>query len=118
MNGRSGTVVIAILVLLLIGLLVVLPISRMWMWAPVMASRGMMGGWGYPYGIGWGFMFVSMLVPLVFIILVVVGAYLWLSPRKEPAESEKAIAILNERYAKGEITKEQYLEMKENLTKK
>jgi putative membrane protein len=118
MNGRSGIAVIAVLVLLLIGLLVLLPMSGMWMWRPVMTGRGMMGGWGYPYGMGWGFMLVGMLIPLIFVILVVVGAYLWLTSRKEPPESDRAIAILNERYAKGEITKEQYLEMKENLTKK
>jgi putative membrane protein len=118
MNGRSGTVVIAVLVLLLIGFLVILPISSMWMWGPVVMGRGMMGGWGYPYRMGWGFMFASALVPFIFVILVVVGAYLWLTPRREPAESEKAIEILNERYAKGEITKEQYLEMKKHLTEK
>jgi putative membrane protein len=118
MNGRFGIAVIAVLVLLLIGLLVILPISGMWMWGPVVTGRGMMGGWRYPYGMSWGFMFVGMLIPLIFIILVAVGAYLWLTSRKEPAESGKAIGILNERYAKGEITKEQYLEMKENLTKK
>jgi putative membrane protein len=118
MNGRSGIAVIAALVLLLIGLLVILPMSGMWMWGSVMTRRGMMGGWGYPYGAGWGFMFVGMLIPLIFVILVVVGAYLWFTSRKEPPESDRAVAILNERYAKGEITKEQYLEMKEHLTKK
>ena len=78
----------------------------------------MMGGWGYPTRWGWGFMFARMLIPLLFIVLLIVGAYLLLTPRREPMESERAITILDERYAKGEITKEQYLEMKENLTKK
>jgi putative membrane protein len=118
MSGRStGTILV---IVLLIGLLVVLPMFGMWMWAPMM-GRGMMGGYGYPYGMGrggWGFMFAGMLIPLLFVILVIVGAYLWLTSRKEPAESGKAIAILDERYAKGEITKEQYLEMKEHLSKK
>jgi putative membrane protein len=118
MSQRSGMVVVVVLVLLLIGLLVILPMFRLWMWGPVVTGRGMMGGWGYPYGAGWGFMFVGMLIPLLFVILVVVGAYLWLTSRREPPESDRAFAILNERYAKGEITKEQYLEMKENLTKK
>jgi putative membrane protein len=121
MNWKSNTAVILVLVLLLIGLLVILPMFGMWMWGSTMIGRGMMGGWGYPYGMGWGgrgFMFAGMLIPLLFIILVVVGAYLWLTSRKEPAESGKAITILNERYAKGEITKEQYLEMKKHLTEK
>jgi len=85
---------------------------------PMMMGGGMMGGWGYPTRWGWGFMFARMLIPLLFIVLLIVGAYLLLTPRREPMESERAITILDERYAKGEITKEQYLEMKENLTKK
>jgi len=119
MSERSVTVVVVV-VLLLVGLFFILPMFGMWMFGPMMmGGGGMMGRWGYPYGMGWGFAFAGMLIPLLFIILVVVGAYFLLSGRRgEPAESEKAISILNERYAKGEITKEQYLEMKEHLTKK
>ena len=118
MNGRSSTAAIVVMVLLLIGLLVILPMFGMWMWGSVMTGRGMMGGYGYPNGMGWGFMFAGMLMPVFFIVLVVVGAYLWLTSRKELAESENAITILDERYAKGELTKEQYLEMKKHLTEK
>lgn len=64
-----------------------------------MMGGGMMGGWGYPFGMGWGFTFVGMLIPLLFVVLVVVGAYFLLSPRREPVESQKAITILDERYA-------------------
>jgi putative membrane protein len=117
MNGRSSTGVVVVVVLLLIGLLVILPMFGMWMWAPMM-GRGMMGGWGYSSGMGWGFMLAGLLIPLLFIVLIIVGAYLWLTSRKEPVGGDKALAILDERYAKGEITKEQYLEMKEHLTKK
>ena len=122
MNGRSGTGVVVIVVLLLIGLLVIIPMFGMSMWGSMMGrgmmGRGMMGGWGYPYGMGWGFMLSGMLIPLLFIVLIIAGAYLWLTSRKEPVEGDKALAILDERYAKGELTKEQYLEMKANLTKK
>jgi putative membrane protein len=122
MNGRSSTGVVVVVVLLLIGLLVILPMFGMSVWGSMMGrgmmGRGMMGGWGYPYGMGWGFMLAGMLIPLLFIVLIIVGAYLWLTSRKEPVEGDKALAILDERYAKGEITKEQYLEMKANLTKK
>jgi putative membrane protein len=116
-SERSVTVVVVV-VLLLVGLFFILPMFGMF--GPrMMGGGGMMGGWGYPYGMGWGFAFAGMLIPLLFVILVVVGAYFFLSGRRgEPAESEKAISILSERYAKGEITKEQYLEMKEHLTKK
>lgn len=65
-------------------------------------------------------MFAGILIPILIAILVIVGAYLWLTSRKEPevVASQKAVSILNERCAKGEITKEQYLEMKELFTKK
>ena len=65
-----------------------------------------------------GFMFVGMLIPLAFIGLLIVGAYLLLKPRVESAGSEDALRILDERYAKGEITSEQYSEMKKNLSDK
>jgi len=83
-----------------------------------MMGGGMMGGWGYPGGFGWGFMFIGWLIPLLFVVLVVVGAYFLLAHRGVTGESERALTILNERYAKGEITKEQYLEMKQHLTRK
>lgn len=120
MPERSDVgILVLVLVILLVALAFFVPMFGIGMWGQMMSRGGMMGGWGYPYGMGWGFMFAGMLIPLLFIILVVVGAYLLVSPRTgSTVESEKAISILNERYAKGEISNEQYLEMKENLTKK
>ena len=117
MAERSSVGVVVVLALLLVGLLFIIPIVGMGLWGPMMGC-GMMGGWGYPGGIGWGFTFVGMLIPFLFIILVVVGAYFLLAHRGETGESQRALTVLNERYAKGEITKEQYLEMKEHLAKK
>jgi putative membrane protein len=114
---RSVVGVVIVLALLLIGLLFVLPMLGMGM----MMSRGMMGGWGawgYPTGVGWGFMFAGMLILFLFIALLIVGAYLLLTHREHAGDNEKALTILNERYAKGELTEKQYLEMKEHLTKK
>ena len=76
------------------------------------------GAWGYPTRVGWGFMFAGMLVLFFFIALLIVGAYLLLSHREHVGDNEKALSILNERYAKGELTEKQYLEMKGHLTKK
>lgn len=118
MAQRSGIGVVLVLVLLLIGLLFIVPMFGMTMWGPMMMGRGMMGGWAYPTRIGWGFMFAGILIPFLFIVLLVVGAYLLLARREQPSEVGTALNILNERYAKGEITKEQYLEMKQHLTKK
>jgi len=114
---RSVVGVVMVLALLLIGLFFVLPMLGMSM----MMSRGMMGGWdawGYPTGVGWGFMFAGMLILFLFIALLIVGAYFLLTHRDHAGDNEKALSILNERYARGELTEKQYLEMKEHLTKK
>lgn len=117
MAQRSSFGVI-LLVILLIGLVIAVPMFGMVMWGPVMMGGGMMGGWGYPTGIQWGLMSVGMLIPLGFIVLLIVGAYFLLTPRGETAEVENALRILDERYAKGELTKDQYLEMKQNIAKR
>jgi putative membrane protein len=114
---RSVVGVVIVLALLLIGLLFVLPILGMSMMMP----RGVMGGWGmwgYPTGVGWGFMFAGILILFLFIALLIIGAYFLLTHRAHAGDNEKALSILNERYAKGELTEKQYLEMKEYLTKK
>jgi len=112
MSERSTTAVIVVVVLLLIGLLFIFPMLGMWMWRPMM-----MGGWGYPVGDGWGFMFLGMLVPLLFIGLLIVGAYYLVTSRSSAPSTDAALGIVDERYAKGEITEKQYLEMKQNLSK-
>jgi putative membrane protein len=98
--------VIAIIVegiaILLIGLL----------WNPFMLGMGM-GMMGF----GWGFM---LLIPLTFLVLIVLGAYYLLTEFTRPNRSAsnpnpRPFEILKERYAKGEITREQYLDMKEEL---
>jgi uncharacterized membrane protein len=115
--------VVLLLVLLLIGVFFVLPMLGMFMWIPMMRG-GMMSRWGFPdgYGLGypmrWEFMFIGMLVPLAFIGILIVGAYFMLTSRRETIGNENALRILDERYAKGEITGEQYSQMKQNLTKK
>ena len=124
MGQKSYTGIALLLVLLLIGVLFIVPMVGMFMWGPMMGG-GMMGGWGpvggygwgYPTGMRWGFLFAGMLIPLAVIGLLIVGAYLLLRPRVEPPRSENAMNILDERYAKGEITKEQYSEMKKSLSK-
>lgn len=81
-----------------------------WPWGWYMP--GMMGMMGF----GWGFMF---LIPLAFIIIAVLGAYFLLTefPKTIGCQSSsvRALEILKERYAKGEITREEYLRMKKEL---
>lgn len=72
---------------------------------------------------GWGFMFIE---PLCLLLIGVAIYYVITSNHRESCSthyhnqqstyhSRRAIEILKERYAKGEITKEQYLQMKDDL---
>lgn len=125
MTERSGMAAILVLAVLLLGALLIVPLFGMTMWGPMMRG-GMMGGWSCPIGAGcgnptssgWGFMFAAVLIPLVFIGILAVGVYFLLTSRSSADGSQAALKILDERYAKGEISKEQYLEMKQHLTKK
>jgi putative membrane protein len=75
-----------------------------------------MGGWGmgsHMWGpgmmIGWGGMGL-------FLVLVIVGlSLLFTGSRYEPRYDDRAQKIARERYAKGEITKEEYEEIVKNL---
>jgi len=76
---------------------------------------GMMGMMGY----GWGFIERALLIPIVFLVLIVLGAYYLVTEsrtiRSAPSRGEGALKILKERYARGEITRKQFLKMKEEL---
>jgi len=74
---------------------------------------GMMGMMGY----GWGFM---VLIPIVFLVLIALGAYYLVTGSAGTGRSAsngggRVLEILRERYAKGEITREQFLKMKREL---
>jgi len=96
---------------LLIILVIFGGILLMLMWWP---WGGHMSGM---MGFGWGFMF---LIPLLFLALIAVGAYYLLtefarSSGPSSGGGKRALEILKERYARGEITREQFLKMKEGL---
>ncbi len=63
-------------------------------------------------GFGWGFMF---LIPIVFLVLLVFGAHYLITEYARTGNDERALEVLKERYAKGEITREEYLKMKKDL---
>ena len=75
----------------------------------------MMGYWSWGMGFGWLFM-------LLFWGLVLVGVFAlirWTSEQPlggNAARTKSALDILQERYARGEIQKEEYQEKKRELT--
>jgi len=81
----------------------------MWGWG------WMHGGYGLPFW-GWlglrGVVIAAVIVGIVFVVRAVSRRGGWGGgwPREE-----SALDILQKRYARGEITKEQYEEMKQNL---
>ena len=84
----------------------------MWGWPNMMG--GFFGG-----GMGW----IGMILSFICFILIIIGVILlivWLVKRAtysgiEDKTGNKALEVLKERYAKGEITKDQYESMKKDL---
>ncbi len=68
--------------------------------------------WG-PWGIG---MMLMMLVFWGLIIVVLVLGIRWLVTQGREPRADSALDILRQRYARGEITKEQFEAMKQELT--
>ncbi len=66
--------------------------------------------WGWGMGIGW----LLMLVIWVLAIVGIVALIRWFIGASSGGAS-RALAILKERYAKGEITKEQLEQMKRHI---
>ena len=87
-----------------------------------------MMGWGHGMGVGgWGLLgglvflvFVGGLIVLGVIVLAAISRYRSAAPRQEGslpvARSGNAVEILKERYARGEITKEEYQNVLDDLT--
>jgi len=78
----------------------------------ILLSGGGMMGFGMGSGMGFG----------AIIMLLFWGAIIWLiislinaTTKKSEETSESALNILKKRYARGEITREQYLEMEKEL---
>jgi putative membrane protein len=79
--------------------------------------------WGWN-AMGWGHSPLMMLIMLLFwgglLVLVALGVWALLRSRAGASVSRgtsgRALEILQERYARGEITREQYEQMKQDLT--
>ena len=109
MSGKNRDLIwVFVFLVVLISVLLVV------MWG---LGGGYMSGMMSMMGYGWGFM---VLIPIVFLVLIAFGAYYLVTGSTETSRSAsnrggRALEILKERYAKGEITKAQFLTMKREL---
>jgi len=72
-------------------------------------------GWGWQgMGFGWVFPFILLIVLIVVVVLLVRGSGYGRS-QDGGGHRETAREILDRRYASGELTREQYEEMKRTL---
>jgi len=105
---------------LLVFIVVLIIVSPMLGWGILGGYMpGMMGmmGPGWVSILPWGSM---ILFPIAFLLLITVGAYYLIAGfmgtnRSTVSEGGRALEILKERYAKGEITTEQYSKMREGV---
>ncbi len=73
--------------------------------------------WHERLGLGWGMMGIGWLFMLSFWALIIVGIVAlvrWLGG-SAGGSTRRALDILNERYARGEITKEQFEQMRRDI---
>ena len=71
---------------------------------------GHMSWWGFPF---FGFWFIGILIAIVIIVYIIIN-----SEKTEDKEiMSDAHKILDNRYAKGEITRKEYMQAKDDLTK-
>jgi putative membrane protein len=99
---KNGVVLIILLALLAVIFFSFVGHGHMWGWQ---------GGMGYGHGYGGGYMWI--------LLLVVIGILVYLILRNVPSgpgsDKESALDILKKRFAKGEITQQEYDEMKRKL---
>lgn len=72
-----------------------------------------MNMFGYPMGFG--------SIPMIIFWIVLIALVIWVAsaivkPGQADTESQSALEILKQRYARGEITDQQFDEMKRNLS--
>jgi len=80
----------------------------------------MMMDYGMGWGIGWLWMLLFWLIP---ILLVLAAAKYFFSGRQQSGgefreDNDKALETLEERYARGEINREEFLQKSDDLRRK
>ncbi|WP_096390561.1 SHOCT domain-containing protein [Halopenitus persicus] len=114
-----GLIVIGALSLAVVGGMALthatVPDGMTWGWHGGMWNGGHMAGWS---GWGWGMMLVGLLWMALLVALPVSIVY-WLATRSRSNDSTEtgALAVLQERYARGEIDDEEFDRRRERLTR-
>lgn len=115
--ARAAVIGVALILILLVGLSLLIPYAWGRGLGFGMLGRGMVGGFGFP------FMFVGGIGMLLFWVLIISGV-VWIiqsPPRSTEGAGnymptvESPFDILKRRYAKGELSKEQFEEIKRDL---
>jgi putative membrane protein len=116
MRGRDVALIIGavVLIILLLGLLG----TGMMGWG--MMGPGMMGWGGYGFSpLGWIAMLLFWALIIGGIVLLAVWFFREATPATMgPSAPSQPLDILNERYARGEITREQYEEMRHTIERR
>lgn len=79
-------------------------------------------GSGMMYGDGGVFGWLMMLLVIVLVVVIAIGFVRWIfpvghrPPSRSPAPHKSAVEILEERYARGEIDKEEFEEKRRTLS--
>ncbi len=74
--------------------------------------------WSGMEGIGWGWIGLGVVHMVLFwalVILALVALVKWLAPGAGSLSEQRAIDILKARYAKGELTREEFERLKREL---
>lgn len=72
-------------------------------------------GWHPAMGLGMDLVWLIFLIAVAYFVYKLIKSEKILAPKKSSIQSPTDIA--DERYAKGELTREQYMQMKEDLKK-
>jgi len=71
--------------------------------------------WQYGGYYGWGFMGLTMIAGMVLFWGAIIWLIVWLVNRDRKVIRERPLDILQRRYARGEITRKEYEDMKKDL---